>query len=306
MSPFNGLRERLERGEIIVLDGPMGSELVRRGVRWRQHGLRTDAEKVLALHVEYLEAGADVQRTNTFQLNRRTYQDVFRDAAHMRHIGAPGLERRVPELVPKAVELAQQAREQAGRPDVPIAGVISPLEHCFRPDLAPKGNSSYAEHAEIASLLASAGVDFLLLESMNTLDEARTAVHAARATGLPVWVSFVVDANGRILNGEPFENVVDADALLVNCAPPDDVSAALGNLSHATRGAYAHIGKFEPPSWKFEFVPQFMGTDEWPPDRYAEAAQGWVERGARIIGGCCGTNASHTRALKALTAKVGV
>jgi S-methylmethionine-dependent homocysteine/selenocysteine methylase len=309
--PYAALRARLDRGEVVVLDGPVGSELVRRGVRWRQHGLRTDADTVLAVHLESLEAGADVLRTNTFQLNRRTYQDVFRDAAHMRHIGAPGLERRVPELIPRAVELAQQARQQSGRPDVPIAGVISPLEHCFRPDLAPKGDASFAEHNEIASLLASAGVDFLLLESMNTLDEARTAVQAARATGLPVWVSFVVDANGNVLSGEPLAaaNDFDVDAMLVNCAPPDDVSAALTKLRTLPRGpfgGYAHVGKFDPPSWKFEFVPQFIDTELWPSGRYARIVSLWIEHGARIVGGCCGTNASHVRALKALTAKVSV
>ena len=142
MSAYEGLRARLDRGEVVVLDGPMGSELVRRGVRWRQHGLRTDADAVLALHREYLAAGADVLRTNTFQLNRRTYQDVFRDTEHMRQIGAPGLERRLTELIPRAVSLARAARDEAGAAQVPIAGVMSPLEHCFRPDLAPRVRDS--------------------------------------------------------------------------------------------------------------------------------------------------------------------
>src|SRR3954466_15586622 len=73
MQRYAALRQRLERRETIVLDGPMGSELVRRGVRWRQHGLRHDGGAVQALHHEYLTAGADVVRTNTFQLNRRIY-----------------------------------------------------------------------------------------------------------------------------------------------------------------------------------------------------------------------------------------
>src|SRR6185437_2537483 len=137
MQAYAALRERLDRGQTVVLDGPIGSELVRRGVRWRSLGLRFDAPAVQAVHAEYLAAGADVLRTNTFQLNRRIYQDVFRDQAHMRHIGAPDLDRRVPELAPRAVHLAQAARAEVNRPDVPIAGVMSPLEHCFRPDLAP-------------------------------------------------------------------------------------------------------------------------------------------------------------------------
>ena len=173
MSAYEALRARLDRGEVVVLDGPMGSELVRRGVRWRQHGLRTDADAVLALHREYLAAGADVLRTNTFQLNRRTYQDVFRDAEHMRQIGAPGLERRLPELIPRAVSLARAARDEAGAAagadrgrDVAARALLS-TRPCAR-----STRQASAEHAEVARLLAEAGVDFLLLESMNTVSRS--------------------------------------------------------------------------------------------------------------------------------------
>lgn len=284
----------------------MGSELVRRGVRWRWHALRSDPEKVQALHEEYIAAGADVIRTNTFQLNRRVYLNVFRNPAHMRHIGAPDLETRAGALARNAVELAKAARSATGR-EVAIAGVMSPLEHCFRPDLAPDERSARAEHAEIARTLAEAGADFLMLESMNTITEARAAAQAALETGLPVWASFVLGPEGEILSGEPLAEgartmaALGVDAILVNCAPPDDVAPALPRLRDAADrpiGAYAHIGKFDPPSWKFEFHPQFAGTEAWPPDRYAEAARAWLDAGARIVGGCCGTGPAHIRALR--------
>src|SRR5207248_11569702 len=115
MEAFAAVRERLARGETILLDGGIGAELVRRGVRWRGHGRRTDGQAVRQLHAEFLEAGADVIRTNTFQLNRRTYLNLFRNAEHLRQIGAPGLERRAEELLIRAVELARAARAESGR-----------------------------------------------------------------------------------------------------------------------------------------------------------------------------------------------
>jgi methionine synthase I (cobalamin-dependent) len=293
MQAYPALRERLDRGERIVLDGPMGSELVRRGVRWADNGFRTDADQVTALHQEYLGAGADVLRTNTFQLNRRVYQNVFRDTAHMRHIGAPDLDERVPRIIGRAVEVARAARDRAGRLEVPIAGVMSPLEHCFRPDLAPSFDEALPEHTEIARLLAQAGVDFLLLESMNTLREAQAALRAAQATGLPVWVSFVVCSDGRVLSGEPIPHS-EADATLVNCAPPEDIQRALAQAPWLS-GAYAHIGRFDPPSWKFEFFPQFTFTESWLAERYAAAARAW---NVQVVGGCCGTTPEHIKALK--------
>jgi S-methylmethionine-dependent homocysteine/selenocysteine methylase len=309
MERYATVRERLGRGEVVILDGGIGSELVRRGVRWRGHGMRTDSDAVRALHEEYLAAGADVIRTNTFQLNHRIYRNVFRDLAHMRHIGAPGLEQRAADLTRRAVALAREARERSGRDAVPIAGVMAPLEHCFRPDLAPSETAAAAEQRELAGLLAEAGADLLLLQAMNTIGEARAAVAAAVATGLPVWAGFGVDAAGRLLSGEPLAEAVAAvtragvEAVLVSGAPVDDITAAAGALAGQTRlpvGALAFAGYFDPPSWKFEFHPQFGGTDAWPPARYAEAARAWVAAGARIIGGDGGTDPDHIRALAAL------
>jgi S-methylmethionine-dependent homocysteine/selenocysteine methylase len=306
MPAYDRIRRALEEGGSVLLDGAMGTELVRRGVRWRGNGLRTSADQVQALHEEYVAAGADVIRTNTFQLNPRTIRNVFRSVEHMRHIGAPDLESRAQTLARKAVAVARAARERSGR-DVAVAGVLSPLEHCFRPDLAPSESEALPEHGETAKILAEEGVDLLVLESMNTVAEARAAAKAALATGLPVWASFVLGPEGDLLSREPLEEAARAMETLgvaviaVNCAPPSDIGAAVKRLRKATKrpiGAYAHVGKFDPPSWKFEFHPQFAATEEWPPDRYRDAARTWRESGARAIGGCCGTGPAHVRALR--------
>ncbi len=184
---------------------------------------------------------------------------------------------------------------------------MAPLEHCFRPDLAPAAEQARTEHAEIARLFAEGGVDLLVLESMNTIAEAKAALRAAREVGLPVWVSFVLGPEGEILSGERLLEGVEVmealgvDAILANCAPPEEVGGALRRIRAATDrpvGGFAHIGKFDPPSWKFEFHPQFADTEAWPPRSYARAASAWREIGAQIIGGCCGTGPEHVRALR--------
>jgi S-methylmethionine-dependent homocysteine/selenocysteine methylase len=303
---YDRIRALFDGTTRVLLDGAMGSELVRRGLRWRWHGLRTDPQRVQDLHEEYLAAGADVIRTNTFQLSRRVYLNVFRNPDHLRHIGAPGVEGRAEELIRKAVEVARAARQASGR-DVAVAGVMSPLEHCFRPDLAPKAAEARGEHAEIAAWLAEGGVDLLFLESMNTIAEAQAAAEAALDTGLPVWVSFVPGPEGEILSGESLVSGARAmdelgvDVVLANCAPPEDITLALSKLRAASSrplGGLAHIGAFDPPSWKFEFHPQFTGTEAWPPDRYADIARSWLDAGTRVIGGCCGTGPGHIQALR--------
>ena len=305
---YNELRSRLDRGETALLDGAMGSELVRRGVRWRKHGLETDAETVEALHAEYLSAGADILRTNTFQLNPRLYLHVFRDLEHMRQIGAPGLEHLVPKLQKTAVALAKRARTKAGADGkVAIAGVLSPLEHCYRPDLSPPYDAALREHQPMAEVFAAEKVDFLLAESMNTIHEAKAALAAGRAAKLPVWVSFVIGPEGELLSREPLADAVaemekgGAEAVLASNAPPADITRAAEQMKGFAKGpfgAFAHIGRFSPPSWKFDFHPQFIETEAWPPSQYQAEARRWKDSGARIVGGCCGTTPAHTRALR--------
>lgn len=299
---------RMRRGRCVLLDGPMGSELVRRGIRWRKHGMLTDAPAVQKLHEEYLAAGAEVIRTNTFQLSPRLYLNVFRNQDHMRQIGAPGLETMAPRLFRTAVYLARVARTKSGKDGKAlVAGVLSPAQHCFRPDMAPAQDEAQRHHESLARVLAEEGVDLILLESMNTLREARGALQAARATGLPVWVSFVLGPEGDLLSGESLAEAAKemerggADAVLANCAPPEDMTAAVAKLRKAASipvGAFALIGKFSPPSWKFDFHPQFVQTDEWPPERYLVEAKRWREAGATIVGGCCGTSPQHTAAMR--------
>ncbi len=308
-APYARLKGRLDRHEIIVLDGGIGTEVLRRGVYWRSHGLDQHPEVVLQVHLDYLAAGAEVLRTDTFQLSRRSYLSLFQGIGHLRRIGASGLEEKAGRLIRKAVEVAREARRLAGREadGVAVAGVVSPLEHCFRPDLTPPLDQCRDEYREIVQAFEQAGADFILFESMNRISEACVACEAARAAGLPVWVSFVVREEARLLSREPLSRAVAAveafgvDVVAVNCAPLDDIRTALEVLRKHRRGvigAYAHIGRYDPPSWKFGFYPRFTLTESVPPAQYLEAAREWRNLGAQVIGGCCGTTPAHIRALR--------
>jgi homocysteine S-methyltransferase len=94
-------------------------------------------------------------------------------------------------------------------------------------------------------------------------------------------------------------------AILFNCAPPADITEVLGELILHWRGpsgGYAHIGRYDPPSWKLTFFPRFSETQAWPPSRYAAAALDWVALGAQVVGGCCGTGPDHIRAMRNVVA----
>jgi len=296
---YSRLKHRLGCGEIVILDGGIGSEMLRRGVTWEGHKVESEPDAIRAIHADYIRAGADVITTNTFQLARRSYMNHFADLDHMRRVGASDLETRPPLLIREGVKRAIEARDQAGAADVSIAGSMTTLDWCFRPDMAPSESDMRGEYRETVEWFKDAGADLMLFETFNSSKEARMALEAAREVGIPAWVGFVCDNRGRMLNGETLPEVVRAlagiepDVLLFNCAPVPDINCALGEISKVYKrptGGYAHVGRFDPPDWMF--------TDEYPPDEYLAAAREWASMGAQVLGGCCGTTPMHIEALK--------
>jgi S-methylmethionine-dependent homocysteine/selenocysteine methylase len=286
------LRARLREGPSLLLDAAMGTELERRGAStrlplWSARALFECPELVLAIHREEVAAGAEILTANTFRTHRRT-------------LAREGLEGRSAELTRTAVALAREAAREAGRP-VFVAGSLSPLEDCYRPDLTPAGDAIEREHALQAESLAAAGVDGILVETQNTVRELASAARWARATGLPVIASMITDGQGRLLSGEPIEEAVGSlaslalEALSINCVPARRLAADLSRLARAAPGVpLAAYGNLGPPSG----VDRTLFTETVPPEDYAALAREWLAIGARVVGGCCGTTPAHTAALR--------
>jgi S-methylmethionine-dependent homocysteine/selenocysteine methylase len=286
------LRERLAGESPLLLDSAMGTELGRRGVRcqlplWSAWALAESPSTVLAVHRDDVEAGADILTANTFRTHRRTLEKA-------------GKGKRAEELTRQAVTLARRAAGESARP-ILVAGSLSPLEDCYRPDLVPDEGTLWQEHGRQAALLAAAGADLILAETHNTVRELSAAVRAGKETGLPVVASMVTDGHGRLLSGEPIEEAARAleglrpDVLSINCVAARRLLADLRVLAEAAPGApLAAYGNLGPPSGP----EKTLFTDEIEPEAYALLARDWLAVGARIVGGCCGTASAHTAAMR--------
>jgi S-methylmethionine-dependent homocysteine/selenocysteine methylase len=152
--------------------------------------------------------------------------------------------------------------------------------------------------------LAQAGADLIILEMMGDLDHSLWAAEAAVATGLPVWMGISVkgDGEGRMSGFEredvAFEDMITplmktgAQVLCIMHTSPNDTTTAIPLAQSKWKGplgAYPESGYFEPPDWKF--------VDIIPIPAFVELARLWVERGVRVVGGCCGIGPDHIRAL---------
>lgn len=285
---IGGPSQILERARL--LDGATGTELERRGVAsalplWSAHALLTARETVRAVHRDYARAGAEALTANTF----RTQAHVL---AHV------GLEASAAELTALAVRLARQGARDAGCEATLVFGSAPPLEDCYRPELVPDESTLARAHADHARNLVAAGVDAILIETMNTAREAEAALHAARGAGAPALVSFVCGPGARLLSGEPLADAISRAAALaplavgVNCAPWCDLAACLPVLRASGMAflAYANLG-----------APAETGarTHAATPLEFASGASAWIAAGASWVGGCCGTTPMHVAALAA-------
>jgi S-methylmethionine-dependent homocysteine/selenocysteine methylase len=170
------------------------------------------------------------------------------------------------------------------------------LEDCYRPDLSPQ--EARPEHRELCRALAAAGVDLLLCETFPHVGEALVAVEEAVATGLPTWASFTAGPGADLLSPGEVERGAreaisrGASAVLVNCVPAARTLEYLERLCNlgAPFGAYANAGSPEEGlGWG--------ASESEAAQLYLEFARSWVNAGASIVGGCCGTGPAHIAAL---------
>jgi S-methylmethionine-dependent homocysteine/selenocysteine methylase len=322
--PAAPFRERLRSGPPLVLDAALGTDLLGRAARlspslWSAQALLDAPDLVEAIHRENAEAGADVLTIASFRLHARNVRESLCSLSQRKLIAtavnlarrAAGGEEKISSKVnmadaPRAAapqgRRADRPRSSATRPskklfnDILIAGSLAPLEDCYRPDLVPKQeNILFSEHSGMAAALAAAGVDLILVETMNTVREAAAAARGAAATGLPVVVSCVTDGAGRLLSGERVEDF--AHALLALPLPPD----ALGVNCVAARALGADLARLAAaaPGVPLAAYGNTVG-DPVEPAGYAALVTEWLALGARLVGGCCGTTAAHTRAVARL------
>jgi homocysteine S-methyltransferase len=254
---------------------------------WSAHAILEAPEILKQVHIAYLEAGAQAIVTNTFR-------------THERSLAKAGMGDRAEELTTKAVEIAQSARNEVNT-DALIFGSVAPLEDCYEPELAPLSDVCEQEHGQMIHNLIHAGVDLVLLETMCSAGELCAASIAAmeRTDDWAVSVCLQQNSVGTLLDGNPIAEFIPALArarfLGINCYPATKLAEQVTYLrsiapTHMPIAAYGNVGYADDEGG-------WINTDAIDPERFAEYARNWVDAGASIIGGCCGTTPATIAAI---------
>ena len=293
MSGTTKRKNRAPGRKIALLDGGVGQELHRRSRRpsaplWSAQVMIDEPELVETVHLEFIEAGAQVITVNSY-------------SATPHRLARTGRSGMFETLQDAALRAAQAARDRSGR-DILIAGCLPPLAASYRPDLTPSEDVCLADYRRIVAAQADR-VDLFLCETLATVTEARIATLAACESGRTVWTALTVDdADGTVLrSGEPVADgalaALDAGAaaILVNCSIPEAVARALPALAGigAPLGAYANgfvsVAALEPGGT----VDVLEARDDLGPEAYALYALDWAAAGATVLGGCCEIGPAH-------------
>ena len=273
--------ERRLGSGIMILDGAMGTLLSNNGTCCDNLCL-SDPDAVYLAHLAYIEAGADIITTNTFNANTTA-------------LARYGLSKRADNICCAAVKIAQMAVADSGRQCF-VAGCLGACT------ASPATTEAYRRQAEI---LISGGADALLLETIFDLDGAIAAIQgihkAFENTGLrlPLMLSATLTREGRLLSGHTLEQFIEATghsgaiSYGLNCIgveSPAPWIKRLGKLTDAYISFHPNAG-----------LPDAKGHYACTPELMADALRPLLRTcRLNIIGGCCGTTPEHVRALKSI------
>jgi 5-methyltetrahydrofolate--homocysteine methyltransferase len=282
-----------ENQKPVLLDGAMGTQLAAAGLAMGGQTNLTHPETVLAIHRQYLEAGAELLITNTLTMNR-IYIEAHHHGLDVREVNLAG---------------ARLARTAAGEGRC-VLGDISSTGQMLQPYGDLSEEDAFAAFHEQAAILAEGGVDGFIIETMFSLAEAVCALRACRAAAdLPVLVciSFTTVANGgRTIMGDSAQDCAltltreGAVAVGANCGDLDPFQTAEIVTKMQEAGSPLIIA--QPNGGKPKLVEGRTVFDMSPYD-FAAGIYQCYQAGARLLGGCCGTSPEHIRAAAELLKK---
>lgn len=283
--------------KLHLIDGGLSTELTRigavvEGELWTGRALLNDPSLVEAAHRNYVEAGAEVVISSSYQVSRIGFEEVGLHA------------RSADDALAKSIEIARSA---VSGTDAKVAASVGPYGAVLHDGSEYRGDYKVSQnfledfHHERLEVLVAAQPDFLSVETIPNVVEAKALANVLKDFNIPAWVSFTAGSIDKLWSGEHIEAAVEAVAELetviavgVNCVSPELVSGLVQRIKSVSgKAAIAYPnrgGEWDSANgvWLNEVPREFTS---WLPE--------WIDSGVEWLGGCCGTDATDIKKLKA-------
>ena len=274
--------------KITVLDGGMGREIKLRmpnfdPILWSATALIHDQSLVKDIHIEFINAGANIIITNNYMVVPYVLE-------------AKGMMSDFELLTRLSGELAMQAVIDSKKSGVKIAGSLPPLTTTYRADLVSKDNEFFVETYKKMIQCLAPNVDLFIAESLSSIVELENIVAATEGIDKPLFVSFILDDKypTQLLDGTPVSDMVqviqtkNVQAVLFNCCQPKTISIAMNELNGVSIEYGAYANAFKPIEHEWTHGDARIEDTDMSIQKYSDAVNDWINKGATIVGGCCG------------------
>ncbi|MCR4416527.1 MAG: homocysteine S-methyltransferase family protein [Ignavibacteria bacterium] len=273
----------------LVLDGPMGTLLIERGVNlgsklWSALALINHPEEVKKIHSEYIQSGADIITTNTFRTNPYA-------------VKLSGTNYSSQELVRKAVQFAKESINAANK-KILIAGSNAPADDCYLTKRIMSKDEQIENHYLHIQYLIEAGVDFILNETFGDKEEIEIVCSICKEFHFPFAVSVLINSELKTFFGQNlFETIemifnYEPNFISLNCTRPEFILQALEILNDFKPfGVYPNLGSIE-SFQSGKLVRDF--TDS----QLNDFVKKLIDNGVRVIGVCCGGNPNDIKLIR--------
>lgn len=270
---------------IYFLDGAYGTEFFKKGFKGVIETLNiTDKEMVFDLQKAYVDAGVDFLLTNTFSANRLKLKSLK-------------VSYDIKDINYNAVKIAKQA---AGQKNIYVLGDISSTGFLINPLGEVSFDEAYDVFKEQGEILLNAGVDGFIIETMSDLKELKAAILALRdlSQDIPIIAQMTFEENSKAVTGTSVEifatllNDLDVDVIGINCTlEPEKLLSVFRKLDQYSKKPIS----VEPNAGKPKLQRDGSIVYKTSPEKFAIYMEDFVEEGANILGGCCGTSPEHIR-----------
>ena len=282
------------RDVTLVLDGAMGTELNKRGVQtklplWTAESNISHPYLVEKIHKEYINSGSDIITTNTFRSTSWSYQRAGYSLVNA--------QLKAKRSLYSAVECAHKA----SRGMVKVAGSITTLNDCYKPENYPGRNVATDTYGQTLDWLIDSGVDLILFETMGNFEEIDIGLSLASNHSKPIWLSVIMKSEKEILDGTFLKKILFlanqylVEAILINC---NNILSTILSLkivkNHWVKkwGAYPNLGVKDYSNEYFNIITK---------TQFIAEMKNILELKPNIIGCCCGSTPLHINFLKKLT-----
>ena len=287
----------------------MGTQIRARGYEvpshhssiWSAQALMDNPHIVKEIHKDYISAGAEIITTNNYAVTQNLLE-------------RENLGHRLEELTSLSIDIAKEAKKESGK-NIKIAASLPPLDTSYRPDLVGDITSIEKKYMEIVDIVKDR-VDLIIIETMSSSMEASGALSACAKTDIEVWLGYTLQGIRKNILPSG-ENLIDAinkvkhfniSAYVINCSSANITTEAIKLLSNEIDkpfGGYANsvnVNQIIDGDDEVDNAENLQVENQQLINAidYSVIVKNWIDNGATIVGGCCGTSPEHIKKINYL------